>query len=151
MKKRNEDRVSRKFKELNLHDDNLMSVKVVPSRKRRNDTKISFEFEDDASEAKKILFFDGCANLRFLIDFDVLPDNFVGQTEFETRRHEASRMKKFVQAQKSHWHVQYMPPMPEDMPIKKKLLAIRRYHLFTIRFFGGTAEVLAKSFTMSAS
>jgi hypothetical protein len=38
--------------------------------------------------------------------------------------------------------------MPKDKPIRKKLAAIRSYHLFRIDFFGGTVEILAKSFSV---
>ena len=145
------DAVARRFNKLRFHDDNLASVTVSPAQTRTNVTRIDFEFRSDATDAKKTLSFGGCANLRFLMDFDVLADNWVGQTDHATCQSDASRMKRFVRAQKSHWHVQYMPPMPKDAPIRKKLSVIRAYRLFRITFFGGTAEVLAKNFTVRIS
>jgi hypothetical protein len=41
-----------------------------------------------------------------------------------------------------------MPPTPKNKPITKTLKSIRGYVLFRITFFGGTAEILAKTFTI---
>jgi hypothetical protein len=41
-----------------------------------------------------------------------------------------------------------MPPVPENKPIRGKLSAIRNYILFSVKFFGGTAQILAKSYKL---
>jgi hypothetical protein len=137
-----------KFDLVDLHDDNLVCVKISAPSTRTNITNIEFEFRDDATGAKKILWFGGCANLRYIMDFDVLANNWFAQTEQTKCNADAKKMKAFVRAQIPHWHVQYMPPSPRDLPIRKKLSSIRKYRLFKITFFGGTVEILARQFTV---
>jgi hypothetical protein len=151
MEEASKDVVVARFNKLDLHDDNLLSVKVSPARAKSKTTTIDFDLQDDATGAKKVLSFSGCANLRFLMDFDVLANNWFAQTDGAVCQADASRMKKFVRAQQPHWHVRYMPPIPKDMPIRKKLSGIRGYRLFRIRFFGGSVELLAKTFAMKVS
>jgi hypothetical protein len=140
-----------KFALVDLDDDNLVCVKISAPSTRTNITNIDFEFRDDATGAKKVLSFDGCANLRYIMDFDVLANNWVAQTELTKCNADTKKMKAFVRAQVPHWHVQYMPPSPRDLPIRKKLSSIRKYRLFKITFYGGTVEILARQFTVRAS
>lgn len=134
--------------DLNLHDRNLVSVTVRLPKSRTNTTRIEFLFRDDESGQPKRLSFEGCANIRYIMDFDVLTANWFAQTERFDREADPIRMRRFVQTQISHWHVRYMPPQPKDKPIRKKLSSIRSYRLFRIRFFGGTAEILAKNLSV---
>jgi hypothetical protein len=138
-----------RFSKLDFHDDNLVAVRISPPRKRASSTQIDFQFEDDSTGAMKLVSFHRCANLRYIMDFDVLAANWFAQTKRFAAEADVNRVKSFVRAQMAHWHVEYMPPMPKDKPIIKKLAAIRSYHLFRIEFFGGTAEILAKSFSVT--
>ena len=120
----------------------------LPTSRQKNITRIEFGFLDDATHKKKTLIFHRCANIRFIMDFDVLADQCVFGTDSSTAQVAVSRMRKLVLSQRPHWRVEYMPPMPEDKPIRRKLTSIRSYALFKIAFFGGTAEVLAKNFEL---
>jgi hypothetical protein len=137
-----------RFNKLDFHDDNLASVKIYPPRKRTDTAQIDFQFEDDSTGAMKLVSFHRCANLRYIMDFDVLAANWFAQTKCFAAEDDVNRVKRFVRSQMANWHVKYMPPMPRDKPIRKKLSAIRSYHLFRIDFFGGTVEILAKSFSV---
>jgi hypothetical protein len=132
------------FGKLNFHDDALRFVEIHPGTKRKGEAKITFGFRDYGSGKPKVLSFHGCANLRCVLDFDVLADNWFAQTEGVAHLDDPRKMEKFVHAQTTHWHTRYMPPMPKDKPVRKKLASIRKFHLFKITFFGGTFEVLAK-------
>jgi hypothetical protein len=135
------------FNKLDLHDDGLASINVHPPPNRSNSAVVELQFRDDETGAVKILSFRDCANASYVMDFDVLASNWFAQTERARALNETERMQRFVRGQLGHWHVKYMPPSPKDKPIRKKLLAIKRYALFRITFFGGTFEILAKSFT----
>jgi hypothetical protein len=150
MKRNDKDAVARRFSNLDLHDDNLVSVKVVAPLKNTDSAKIDFEFRDDTTGRKKLLSLSGCANLRWLMDFDVLASNWFAQTEKAISSTDVNKMRKLVLAQVAHWHVRYMPPSPKDKPIRKKLSSIRKFVLFRVNFFGGTIEVLAKKFNLKA-
>lgn len=119
MRKPFKESVARRFKRLDIHDDNLRLVTLHPPRTKQNLTTIDLELEDDGTGAAKLLSFLGCANLRLSMDFDVLADNWIAQTQGCSAETNVQKMKKFVRAQKSHWHVSYAPPMPQDMPIRK--------------------------------
>jgi hypothetical protein len=150
MKRVNKVAIAGRFNRLDLHDDAFTSLKIYPPRSLSNFTRVDFEFQDDSTGAVKVLSFRSCANFRFIMDFDVLASNWhFGNTEACVAKTEVSRMKKFVRAQQSHWRTTYMPPMPKDKPIRKKLESIRSYVWFRVAFFGGTAEVLAKNYTLT--
>lgn len=136
--------------ELDLHDDNLLAVKICLSKTKTNSTRIEFRFRDDSTKAEKLVSFGGCANIRYIMDFDVLTANWFAQTKQFTSEVDPDKMRRFVRAQTPHWHVRYMAPTPKDKPIRKKLSFIRAYTLFKISFFGGTAEILAQSVSLKA-
>src|ERR1700733_6148739 len=140
--------VAAKFNKLDFHDDALISVRIGAPSNRKNFTRIDFEFRDDGTKAVKILSFHTCANFRFIMDFDVLAYTWFFGTEGSVAKTDAQLMKKFVRSQMSHWRTAYMPPLPTDKPIRKKLTSIRHYVLFRVTFFGGTAEILAKNYKL---
>jgi hypothetical protein len=148
VKKSNENSVAARFSELSFHDDNLESVTVYPPPSWDNRTRIDFRLRDDSTGKEKLLSFLGCANIRYVMDFDVMAHNSFAQTNSSNATVDAGRMKRFVLSQTTHWHTKYMPPFAEDEPVKKKLSAIGDYSLFKITFFGGTAEILAKSYKL---
>jgi hypothetical protein len=151
MRQGQKDLVARRFSNIDFHDDALVSVKVHAPRRKGDSAKIILEFRDDASGAKKVLRIGGCANLRWLMDFDVLACNWYAQTERATFIRDAEKMRKFVHAQTAHWHVKFMPPSPKHEPIRRKISNIRKYVLFRVTFYGGTMEVLAKNFKVTLS
>lgn len=135
---------SAKTNTLDLHDDNLLSVNVRLSGTKSNVTQIDFRLCDDSTRKEKVLSFRGCANLRYVMDFDVVADNWFAQTKSFAQEVDQNTMRRFVQAQTAYWNIKYMPPFPKDKPIRKKLSALSSYRLFKIKFFGGLAEILAK-------
>jgi hypothetical protein len=68
-------RKSASNKTLDLHDDTLLSVCIRLSSTKTNATEIDFRFCDDSTEKEKIVSFRACANVRYIMDFDVLADN----------------------------------------------------------------------------
>ena len=144
--KKHKAEVSQAFKRMSFHDDNLISVRISPSRKRVNRTGIEFQFEDDSSKKMKTLVFLECANIRYLMDFDVMTDNGFAQTNYVSVRTEIDPIRRFVLKQMSVWHVRYLPKKRKYTPVREKLRQIREYILFRIEFFGGVAEVLAKDY-----
>jgi len=149
MKRGSKQALIAKFNKLDFHDDVLTGLTVRPPRTRSNFTRIDFEFLDHSTRSGKILSFYSCANFRFVADFDVLADNLnAGNTWASAAKGDVTRMKKFVMTQQSHWRTVYMPPMPKDKPIRRKLRSIKGYILFRLSFFGGTAEVLSKNYRL---
>jgi len=145
------DRIARRVALLDIHDDNLVSVRIWPPHTQKNSATIEFELEDDGTGKLKTLTFLGCANLRFVMDFDVLAEMFFAQTYGASCSAEIARMRRLVRSQKKHWRTEFMPPLLPATPIRKKIATIRRYHLFTVKFFGGTVDILARDFKIKIS
>lgn len=145
------DLVARRFSKIDFHDDALVSVKLHTPRRKGDSAKINFEFRDDSTGTKKVLCIGGCANLRWVMDFDVLACNWFAQTERATSVSDAEKMRKFVQSQTAHWHVKFMRPSPKNEPIRMKMSSIKKYVLFRVTFYGGTIEVLAKNFKVTGA
>ena len=142
-------KLAARFNKLDFHDDALLSVHIRLPRVRNNFTRIDFEFRDDSTQAIKMLSFHNCANIRFVMDFDVLADAWFFGTEGTGVKTSVQLTRKFVRAQMSHWRTSYMPPLPKEKPIKKKLRLMGNYILFQVRFFGGTVEILAKTYKLN--
>ena len=149
MKKGKADRIAEEFNRLNFHDDGLAAIKIYRLNGRTNTARVDLSFQDDATGATKVLSFRDCGNIRQVMDFDVLSDNWFAQTEKAVSTKDVGKMEKFVRAQVGQWHVTYMPPSSKVKPIRKKLSSIKKYVLFRVTFFGGTIEVLARSFTFT--
>jgi hypothetical protein len=146
MRKPKQDLVLRRFKRLDFHDDGLLSVRIRPPHTKTNNAVLELELQDYETKAHKTLSFRRCGNLRIIMDFDVLANNWFAQTDQATCETSVARMRQYVKSQMGHWHVKYMPPSPKNKPIQKKLAGIGGYRLFRVTFFGGTIEVLAKYF-----
>ena len=149
MKRANKDAVTDRFNKLDFHDDALKTVNLRPPRSRKDFTRIDFELLDESTNSVKMLSFHRCANFRFVMDFDVLADNWPFNTQSSVAKTDTTRMRRFVKAQMSHWRTTYEPPMTRDKPVKKKLESLRSYILFRVAFFGGTAEILAKHYSFN--
>jgi len=132
-------------KDWDLHDDNLLGVQVTSPRKPKELATIHVDLQDDATGGMKRVTISRCANIRWVMDFNVLADNWFAQTNEFTVVTDLKKMKSFVEGQRRHRRVKYMNPSSPDKPIKAKLASIRSFRLFQIKFFGGTLEVLAKS------
>ncbi len=134
---------------MNFHDDNLTSVTVHAPQSGKNRTRIDFRLRDDSTDREKLLSFLDCANIRYVMDFDVLADNWFAQTKTAIAKVNADQMKKLVRSQTVHWRTKYMPPQAKDKPVREKLSILGRYILFKVEFFGGTAEILARNYKLS--
>ena len=149
MKRTNKTALADRFNELDFHDDALTGLRVHPPHNRNNFTRIDFELRDDSSGSAKVLSFKGCANFRFVVDFDVLADHWhFGNTKSSVAKTDVQQMETFVRSHMSHWRTTYMPSTREDKPIRKKLSSLRSYVLFRVAFFGGTEDVLAKNYKL---
>jgi hypothetical protein len=148
MKRSNKVAEADRFNKLDFHDDALKALRIHPPRGGKNFTRIDFEFQDDSTASTKVLTFRSCANFRFVMDFDVLADNWPFNARSAVANTDVARMRRFVKVQMAHWRTTYMLPMTKDKPVRKKLASLRSYVLFQVAFFGGTAEILAKHYSL---
>src|SRR6266568_9220492 len=76
----NKARVERRFCGLNLYDDNLISLSFRAPQTTRNETKIDVVLSEYLTGKRKSLSLIRTANVRFMMDFDVLSCNSFAQT-----------------------------------------------------------------------
>src|SRR5215468_4830114 len=124
MKRRKKVSLAEEFNQLNFHDDVLTSVGAWISKRGKIYARVDLAFRDDSTHKGKLLSFIDCANLRVVMDFDVLSDNWFAPTDASTAKTDLGRMRRFVLVQKAHWHTKYVPPAPSNLPIRKKLSTI---------------------------
>jgi hypothetical protein len=148
--KTGQNRALERFNALDLYDDELKSVRVAPVNSSKNSTIVELELIDDGTGRTKWLTFYGCANIRHNMDFDVVADHFFALTQKASASADVEKMKKFVEGHRRHWRTTYMPPSHADLPIRKKMATLRSFSLFKINFHGGTIELLARRFSLSA-
>jgi hypothetical protein len=91
-----------------------------PTLGMKNLTQIEFGFLDDTTHKKKTLLFHRCADIRFIMDFDVLADQCIFGREGSIAQVDVSQMREFIRSRRPHWRLECMPPMPEDKPSRKK-------------------------------
>jgi len=141
--------VAKKFNALDFHDDNLLSARISPVGLGRRGATIELRIEVDTTGEIRVLRFLGCVNCMWNLDFDVLADNErVGNIHGSQAAVDLSAARQFVESMRRHWRTTYVPLSRKNHPIRRKLKELRRYTLFRLRFFGGTAELLARSSTL---
>ena len=141
--------MAKKFNALDFHDDNLLSARVLPVELGRVGPTIELRIEDHTTGQIKVLRFLGCVNCRWNLDFDVLADNErVGNVHGSQAVVDMSAARQFVESMRRHWRTTYVPRSRKNHPIRRELEELRRCTLFRLRFFGGTTEILARSFTL---
>jgi hypothetical protein len=141
--------VAKKFNALDFHDDNLLSARILPGRLRQSAATVELRIEADHTGKIKALQFLGCANCRWNLDFDVLADNGrVGNVRGSQAGVDLETARQFVESMRRHWRTTYVPSSRRNHPIRRKLKELRGYTLFRLRFFGGMAEILARSYTL---
>jgi hypothetical protein len=82
--------------------DALKALKLHPPSGRNDFTSIDFELQDDSTNSVKVLSFHGCSNFRFVMDFDVLANNWPFNTESSAAKTDVTRMRKFVKVQMAY-------------------------------------------------
>ena len=138
-----------RFKELDLHDDTLVEVHITPSRNRQITTRVELVLYRYWEKKTRLLIFQGCANISFQTDFDVLKANHPNNTFRANAWADAARTTKLVMSQRRLWNVTYEPE--SSSLLRKKLPTLNKYALFRVQFCGGVMDVVAKRYRVQTS
>ena len=142
-----------------FHDNDLRSIRILPSRNTKKPTTTNIEFvfigrrKPVNKSTKRTLILKGCANLKFSMDFDILaanassPKSSAGQTSNVEMSECCDSVKRLIQQNESEWNVEYPPN--EDTPATYKLSQHGEFILVKIILHGGTLEILARDFEIS--
>lgn len=133
------------FRDLDFHDDTFIGINIIPTQ-ARSDTAGSFveiRLSSHQNQAKRALQFIGCANLRVVLDFDVLANNLPPNTSSGNAHVDANLLRELMQSQQRDWNVSYGKLRS---PLDAKLDVVDTLVCFRILFFGGVVEIIAREF-----
>lgn len=141
----NSSEVARSFGELDFHDDTFVSMRVLPPQSRGDNAESVVEIQllQYSEQTSRVLRFLGCANLRVVIDFDVLADNLPNNTSGLDAHADTTAMWSLMQSQAHDWGVTYRD-MPT--PLDKKGHVMKELSCFRVQLCGGVVEIIAKQF-----
>jgi hypothetical protein len=153
------------FRRLDLHDDTLLDLRLIPPSCRRDYSSLRVELL--RGKDRRVLIFGECLNVVVRVDCDVLGENWPDNTSGVAADTRPQALAKFALKQRHLWDVEYetidgrgTSPMPKKLqrmsryvlggtsPMPKKLQRMSRYVLYRLQFFGGRVEALARTFTL---
>lgn len=132
------------FDRLDFHDETLVGVRVLPALTRDDESKADLEIQltQYGTNTLTIIRFSRCANLRMIMDFDVLAGNLPSNTSGLNADTSTNRIRELMQSQKKDLGVDYIGTA--ICPLTKKLAAIDELVFFRVQFCGGIVEVIAR-------
>jgi hypothetical protein len=137
--------LAERFEDLDVHDDTVEAIRFLPGSRRKHSATVEVELHRHWEDKHRLLRFLGVANYEVLLDADTLRDNAPSNTcstEASTSDEEiSSRMRKHKRA----WNVSYDKSID---PLSAKVASLPALVLFRLRIFGGTLEVIARSFSI---
>jgi len=145
---RTPEEIAEKFNELNIHDDTLMDIRVLPPRNRGrgSESMVEIRLSRTSGNYSKTIQFSGCANLRVAMDFDVLAHNLDPNTSGSDAHTDLQRIRDLMRAQKADWDVDYGG---SHSPLWEKIEAANEFVFFRVQFFGGAVEVIARDYRVA--
>jgi hypothetical protein len=134
-----------RFIGVDVHDDTVESIVYLPPRSKRASASVQVTLHRHWKQRRRVLEFSGCANLEMSLDADVLKGNAPNNTAGVTASVRPTLITGMLKRHRRKWNVSYersIDPMP------KKLMAAKELVLFQVQFFGGTLDVLARSYRL---
>jgi hypothetical protein len=137
--------IASEFVKIDIHDDTVESFSILPAKNKRESAKIEIVLFRYWKKRRRLLQFSNCANIIFSADADVLLGNAPCNTRGQVATADVNEIKKIMELQKRSWNVTYQRSID---PLGPKLKLAKNYTLFRVEFFGGTLEVVAKSYKL---
>jgi hypothetical protein len=141
--------IAEKFNELNIHDDTLAGVKVLPSQKPKcgGESVVEVRLIRNSAENSMAIQFTECANLRIAMDFDVLAGNLKPNTSGSDAHTDVEQIRDLMRAQEVDWDVGYGGF--SSSPLWRKMGVANELVFFRVQFFGGVVEVIARDYKVT--
>ncbi|MEO6687889.1 MAG: hypothetical protein ABIS07_05220 [Dokdonella sp.] len=131
------------FATIDVHDDTVEGVSFHPAIKRGSKSKVTVDLFRRWTNTHRVMTFNDCANVEFVIDSDVLVGNAPNNTSHLEATAEIAEIEALMRRHKRSWNVAYQASID---PMRMKIEQAPKRTLFRVRFFGGTLVVLARSF-----
>ena len=150
--RKDKNRIIADFNSHNLHDDTVHAIRIVPSTSRRKYSHIEINLTEYGTNKARLLTLNGCANLSFVADFDVLTDNAFANTDSVQATDDEEAIRQILAEQMAYLNVEYWDKnsaLCDTHPTRRKLKDLTAYILFRVLFYGGTLQVVARGFRVS--
>jgi hypothetical protein len=134
-----------RFSSLDVHDDTVEAVELVPGRARRESGKLRVTLFRHWENKRRILTFHDCENIQMNVDSKVLADNGPNSTCDAWASADPEAIASLMRSQRRFWNVKYQRSID---PMAAKLSRATDLVLFRVRMFGGTLNVVARTFTV---
>ena len=136
--------LAEKFNSIDAHDETVEGFSFVPAVKRGVGAEVSVVLFRRWENKRRVLRFMRCANLEVILDADVLAGNAPSNTAMLEATADVDAVRQAMKRQKRHWNVSYDRSID---PLPKKLLDAEKYVLFRVGLFGGSLNIVARSFS----
>jgi len=136
--------IASRFGKLDVHDDVVESVEVIPAKRRGLGCTVQVTLFRPWLRKRRLLRFTNCANVGITIDATVLVDNLFGNTSRAEASTKVSEIRAVMRRHNPFVNVTYERTID---PFPPKLAAAGTFAVFRLYLFGGTLELVAKSFS----
>jgi hypothetical protein len=132
------------FSQLDVHDDTVERVSIVPAA-GRSTGKVEVALFRHWENRRRLIKFSNVANISVTTDLDVLRQNSPSSTCCAEASVDIAAIQRIIRGQKPSWNLRYDAAID---PLPPKLVSAKQLILFRLRLFGGNIVILARSFTV---
>lgn len=153
------------FEAHDFHDSMVEEVRILPATEIGGSSSVEVLFKDQFAEPAEhsLLTIEGCTNISFEVDLDVLAENLFMNVYGLSAVVDVSQIRAMIADQISSWNVRYASdPHPAlkglapgrlvteaESPLPEKLDNLQSLTMFVIKLFGGHLSVIARSFRVN--
>jgi hypothetical protein len=134
-----------RFNSLDVHDDTVEAVQLLPGASRRESTKFQVTLFRRRENKRRLLTFHGCENIQMVVDATVLAGNGPSNTCDASASADPEAIASLMRGQRRFWNVTYQKSID---PMSAKLDRAADLVIFRLRMFGGTLNIVARTFTI---
>lgn len=139
---RTPDQIAASFRLLDLHDDTVGSILVRPYSGHAS-ACIEVTLCRHWENKQRLLRFIGCENVGLEVDTHVLRRNAASNTSHVSASTSLAAIRRVMRRHKPAWNVTYERSID---PLPGKLASANALVLFEVGLFGGTLQVVARSY-----
>jgi hypothetical protein len=134
-----------RFSSLDIHDDTVEAVELIPGCTRRDSGKLQVTLFRRWENKRRLLTFHDCENIQMNVDATVLARNGPSNTCDAWASADPEAIASLMNSQRRFWNVKYQKSID---PKAAKVSRASKLVLFRVRMFGGTLNIVARTFTV---
>lgn len=134
-----------RFSSLDVHDDTVESIQLLPGARRGERTKLQVTLYRHWEKTRRTLTFNNCENIQMNVDATVLAGNGPNNTCEASASADPEEIVSLMRGQRRFWNVSYQQAID---PMRTKMGLASDLVMFRLRMFGGTLNIVARTFTV---